>query len=570
MKTLRLPAALAALAIAATACSGGGGDDGGAESGQYPRNETLYTTGTAWSAPTSWNPMMRGGYAVGTIGLVYESLFHYDPETGEYVHWLAESDEWTSDTVHEITLREGITWTDGEPLVAEDVVATLELGQIDGVSYSNVWDYIESVEATDERTVAVTFSESRPQEWMNWAYSNPILPAHVWSDMEETAVTDSANEDPVGTGPYVYESHADDRMIWERNDDWWGVEALDMDMDARYIVDIVNASNEVTMGMLNQDEVDLSNNFLPGIDQVLNSNDNVTSFFDGPPYMKSANTAWLVPNTTRAPLDDVEFRQALAHSVNITEIVEGPYANLVEPASPTGLLPEWDAYVDQELVADEGFRYDAGEAVGLLEEAGYLDEDGDGFVETPDGEPIALTLEVPSGWTDWMEAARLIAEHAQEVGINIEAEFPDEALLRDHRNSGEFDLVINNERQLSNTPWTYYDYLFQMPVQEQQTTVNFHRYENEEAWDLTEQLAAVPVDDVEAAADITSQLQAIQLAELPAIPLWYNGLWAQSTNSTWTNWPSEHEDTPNSAPTLWNGWMEQGGVTTLAEIEPVE
>ncbi|MEE2043848.1 ABC transporter substrate-binding protein, partial [Nocardiopsis tropica] len=220
-------------------------------------------------------------------------------------------------------------------------------------------------------------------------------------------------------------------------------------------------------------------------------------------------------------------------------------------------------------VEQEGFSFDADEAVAILEDAGYMDEDGDGYVETPDGEPIALTLEVPSGWTDWMEAARLIAQQAQAVGINVEAQFPEEDLLVENRNSGEFDLVINNERQMSNTPWTYYDYLFQLPVNEQQTTVNFGRYENEEVWQLVEQLAAVPADDVEGAAEITSQIQEIQLAELPAIPLWYNGLWSQSTNETWTNWPSEQEGAPQSAATLWNGWLEMGAIHTLAEIEPV-
>ncbi|MCY9785464.1 ABC transporter substrate-binding protein [Nocardiopsis sp. EMB25] len=565
MRALRVPAALTALALAATACAGGGGEGG---SGAYPRNETLYTSGTAWGPPVSWNPFMRGQYAVGTIGLVYEPLFLFDPMENEYVPWLAESDEWTAENVHEITLREGVQWTDGEALDAQDVVTTLELGQMDAAPYSNVWDFVESVEATDDRTVTVTFSESRPQEWMNWAYANPIVPDHIWADSGEDDLVDSPNEDPVGTGPYVYGDHADDRMIWERNDDWWAVEQLDLDMDARYIVDIVNASNEVTMNMLSQDELDLSNNFLPGIDQQLTGDETLTSFYDGPPYMKSANTAWLVLNHDREPMDDVVFRQALARAIDMDQIIGGPYSNLVEAANPTGLLPAWDQYIDHELVAEAELGYDPDEVVGMLEEAGYLDEDGDGFVETPDGDPIELTLMVPSGWTDWMEAARLIAENAQAVGINVEAEFPEFDLLVDNRNAGEFDMLVNNERQQSNTPWTYYDYLFQLPIQEQQTTVNFGRYENEEVWSLVEELAAVPTDDVEAAAEVTSRIQEIQLAEMPAIPLWYNGLWSQTSNVYWTNWPSEHEDTPDSAAALWNGWLELGGVLTLAEIEP--
>ncbi|KOX22162.1 ABC transporter substrate-binding protein [Nocardiopsis sp. NRRL B-16309] len=567
MRSLRLPAALAALAIAATACSSGGGEED-TGSGSYPREETLYTTGTAWGPPTSWNPMMKGQYAVGTIGLAYEPLFLFDSAEGEYVHWLAESDEWTADNVHEITLREGITWTDGEPLVAEDVVTTLELGQMEGSPYSNLWDYVESVEATDDLTVAVTFSESRPQEWMNWAYTNPIVPSHIWSEMSETDVIENPNENPVATGPYVYESHADDRMVWERNDDWWAIEALDMDMDARYIVDIVNASNEVTMNMLTQGEVDLSNNFLPGIDQVLEGDETLTSFYDGPPYMQSANTAWLVVNHDREPMNDVNFRQALAHSIDMQAIIEGPYSNLVEGASPTGLLPAWDEFIDHELVSEEGFTFDQDEAVAILEANGYLDEDGDGFVETPDGEPIELTLQVPSGWTDWMESARLIAEHAQAVGINVTADFPEFDLLVDSRNSGDFDMLINNERQQSNTPWTYYDYLFQQPVQEQQTTVNFGRYENEEVWELVEEFAALPVDDIEGQVELSSQIQEVQLTELPAIPLWYNGLWAQHSTNNWTNWPSEADDTPDYPAALWNGWLELSAVQMLAELEP--
>lgn len=561
MRSLRLPAALVAVALVATACS----DDEGA--GGYPREETLYTTGTAWGPPVNWNPLMPGNFAVGTKGLVYEPLFHYDPEENEYEPWLAESDEWTEEDVHVITLREGVEWTDGEPLTAEDVVATLELGAHDAVHYSNIHAMIESVEATGEHEVTVTFGDNRPQEWMNWAYREAVVPAHIWADMDEETVTDNPNEDPVGTGPYVYESSTDDRMVWERNDDWWGTDALGLEMQPRYVVDIVNASNEITMGMLEQDEVDMSNNFLPGVDQVLESNEAITSYYDEPPYMRSANTAWLIPNHEREPLDDAAFRDALAHAVDIQQIVEGPYSNLVEPANPTGLLPEWDDYIDHDLVEEEGFTFDPDRAAEILEEAGYTDQNGDGFVQTPDGDPISLSLEVPSGWTDWMEAARVIADNAQDVGIDLEAAFPDEQLLVESRNSGEYDLAINNEEQLSNTPWTYYEYLFELPLREEQTTANFQRHENEEAWELVEQLAELPAEDDEAIAEAASGIQEIQLAENPAIPLWYNGLWSQSNNTVWTNWPSD-ADGPHHPGTMWDDWFELGAVRTLAEIEP--
>lgn len=566
MKSLRLPAALAALVMVASACSGEGGEGG---SGGYPRNETLYTTGTAWGPPTNWNPIMEGNYAVGTVGLVYEPLFIFDPNENDYTPWLAESDDWPDENTHVITLREGVEWTDGEPLVAQDVVTTLELGHFD-IHYSNVWDYLESVEATDELEVTLTFSEPRPQEWMNWVSARAIVPAHIWADKDETQVADDPNRDPVGTGSYVYENHADDRMVWRRNDDWWGTEALGLEMKPTYIVDIVNASNDVTMNMLSNHEVDLSNNFLPGIDQVISNDNNITSYFSGPPYMQSANTAWLIPNHEHPALGDPEFRRALAHAVNLDQIVEGPYTNLVEPSDPTGLLPQWEEYIDHELVAEEGFSYDASEAVAILEEAGYLDEDGDGFVETPDGEEITLTLEVPSGWSDWMESANVIADNAQEVGINVEPAFPEHELLIENFRKSEFDLMINNDRGLSNTPWTYYDFIFQLPIRDEQTTANYARYENEEAWSLTQQLATVPADDIEGAAAITSDLQEIFLDDLPIIPLWYNGMWSQASNNVWTNWPSEDAGSPDNFATMWNNMFQMGAIYTLAEIELAE
>ena len=567
MKSLRLPAALAALVMVASACSGEGGEGGGSEG--YPRNETLYTTGTAWGPPVNWNPIMEGNYAVGTVGLVYEPLFLYDPNENDYTPWLAESDEWTDESTHVITLRDGVEWTDGEPLVAQDVVTTLELGHFD-IHYSNVWNYVESVEATGDLEVTVTFSDPRPQEWLNWISARAIVPDHIWADKSETQVNDDPNSDPVGTGSYVYENHADDRMVWKRNDDWWGTEALGLEMKPTYIVDIVNDSNDVTMNMLNNHEVDLSNNFLPGIDQVINNDNNITSYFAGPPYMQAANTAWLIPNHEHPALGDPEFRRALAHAINIDQIIEGPYTNLVEAADPTGLLPQWEEYIDHELVADEGYSFDASEAVAILEEAGYLDDDGDGFVETPDGEEISLSLEVPSGWSDWMESANVIADNAQEVGINVEPAFPEHQLLIENFRNAEFDLMINNDRGLSNTPWTYYDFIFQLPINEQQTTANYARYENEEAWSLTQELAAVPADDIDGATEITSELQGIFLEDLPIIPLWYNGMWSQASNNVWTNWPSEDADSPDNFATMWNNMWQMGAIYTLAEIELAE
>jgi peptide/nickel transport system substrate-binding protein len=536
----------------------------------YERSETLYTSGKQWGPPSNWNPVMTWAYAMGTVGFCYETLFLYDPLTDEFIPWLAESGSWTSDTVYEVTLREGISWTDGEPLTAEDVVFTFELGKFPTVPYSTLWNWLESVEAVGDYGVKFTFSEANYQEWAFLLYQNAIVPKHLWEGMTEEEVATGANENPVGTGPYLFETYSEDRMVWVRNDNWWAIDLLGKSVAPKYIVDVVNSSNNVALGLLLQGGLDLSNNFLPGVASLRDPGRGygIETYYPEPPYMLSANTAWLVLNLTKPPMDDPAFRRAVAFAIDVDKIVERVYGSIVKKASPTGLLPNWDKYIDQAVVDELGFSYDPNEAKAILAAAGYEDVDGDGFVEAPDGSKIELSIIVPNGWTDWMESIRVIAEGAQAVGINLTPDFPDYGALVDARSSGNFDMLINNDKQVSNTPWTYYDYMFRLPILESQTTTNFGRYENQEAWDLVQELDRTAADDVEGMKAITSQLQEIHLTDLPIIPLWYNGMWAQWSNAVWTNWPGSADDANHYLPATWNQYWDMTAILMLTELQP--
>lgn len=569
---LRLLALLLSAGLVAAACTGvdgaegGGGDTGGS----YPRAETLFTSGTQWGPPANWNPIMNWTYATGTVGLVYETLFLYDPLTDKFEPWLAEKGDWTDDTTYEVTLRDGLTWTDGKPITAEDVVFTVELGKMESVPYHSMWEFIDKAEAVDEHTARFTFKEARYQQWANWVYFNPIVPKHLWENKKEEDVTAGANEKPVGSGPYLYETHDQDRMVWKKNDKWWGRDKLDLDVKPKYIVDIVNTSNEAALGQLLQGDIDLSNNFLPGIASLVNGGYPLQTYYPDPPFMLAANTTWMVLNTTKAPMNDSAFRRALANSIDVDKIVNSVYGQIVQKADPTGLLPIWDKYVDKGVVGELGNKFDTGTAKSILSEAGYRDTNGDGLVEGPDGAKIELKLATPSGWTDWNESARVIAEGAKAAGISIVPESPADTVVQDVRESGEFDIVLDNQRQMDNTPWRYYEYIFGLPIQDSQTTVNYGRYENQKAWDLVNQLDGTKVDDLAGMKAITSQLQRIQLTDMPAIPLWYNGLWAQASTAVWTNWPSATGDGPKYLPTTWRGYLQRGAIKMLTELTPAE
>ena len=268
-------------------------------------------------------------------------------------------------------------------------------------------------------------------------------------------------------------------------------------------------------------------------------------------------------------MDDPAFRKALAHAINTDDIVEVAYANLVSAANPTGLLPSlWD-YADQDLVDSIGWTYDPTEAAAILADAGYVDLDNDGFVEAPDGSAIALEVTCPAGWSDWMAAIAVIADSAQEAGINIQDVTPDYGVWNDALTQGTFDMTLNNWAGMSNTPWTLYNLLFNEPIQEIMGSGNFGRYDNQEMFDLVDDLAAVPVDDKAGMQAVCSDIQEIMLTDVPMIPLWYNGLWAQFSSATSTNWPTEGADTPNTLPSTWSGYWQLGGLLTLTTLEPV-
>ncbi len=537
----------------------------------YDRKETIYVSGAAWGPASTWNPFQPGSLAntTGTIGFVYEFLYAFDPQAGELIPWLAESSEWTDDTTFELTLRSGLTWSDGQPLTAEDVKFTYELGKnIEAIWFSPMWRYLKDISVVDATHLVFTFEDPLYQEFSNNLWNIPIVPKHLWENRTPEDINTGANENPIGSGAYLYDTRAEDRNVWVRNENWWGIDVFGKPAPKR-IVDIRFSSNNVALGAVVKGEVDLSNNFLPGVAELANKG-YVQTYFDGPPYMLSANTAVLFLNTTKKPMDDAQFRKALAFAIDVPSIVNVAYAQLVKAASPTGLLPVLEKYVDQDVVARLGYTYDTARAKDILAAAGYRDVDGDGFVEAPDGSKIELRVTCPFGWTDWMAAIDIIATSAQAAGINIKAETPDYGAWNTELQGGTFDMTLNNWAQMSNTPWTLYNLLFRHPIQDQMQSGNFGRYDNQEMFDLVDALARVPSSDEEGMKEACSAIQELMLTEVPMIPLWYNGLWAQYSNAVWTNWPSAAEGAPKTLPTTWSGYWQLGGLQTLINLKPVE
>jgi peptide/nickel transport system substrate-binding protein len=559
-------AVVAVLAGLATAGAGAGQQSSLA----LPRESTLFTSGTAWGPFTQFNPLRSSGNATGTLGLLYETLFRYDPLADKYIPWLATSGKWVGRT-YVVQLRSGVKWSDGKPLTGNDVKFTFETGKLAGSELSTMWKTGLTNIAVKGNKVSFVF-KGKPNylDWNTNIYSWGIVPQHLWKNYTPTEIT-TGNTDKymVGTGPFVYGAGkgTSGTLQWNRRSNWWATKALGLKMPMQYLVDIHNTQNTASLQNFLKNDIDLSNNFFPGVDKSIGGK--VQTYYAKAPYMLSANTAWLVPNTTHAPLNDAAFRRALAMSINIDQIVKADYGNIVAKADPTGLLPTWNKWIDKAQSNKLGFKYNIAGAKALLAANGYKDTNGDGYVENKQGQSVNLRLIVPDGWSDWMTAIQIIAASAKDAGIKITPAYPDYNGLVDERNSGKFDLVINNDKQLGPTPYTYYDYLFHLPVAATQTFANYSRFTSSgpKPWALTLALNKVAPSNVAAAKAIHSKIQKYILEDLPAIPLWYNGLWSQANTTYWTNFPSA-ASSRKFTPSVWNGYINMTGIDALANLKP--
>jgi len=552
----------------------------------YPREQTLITSGTQWGSIAGFNPYV-GNYATGMVGLSNETLLRYDPLADKYIPWLAKSAEFTGPKRFTIKVRSGIKWSDGKPFTAEDVAFNLRLLRFSTSTWHTAWCKL-SVE-TDPKvvptcaakaikvrakgdTVTVTWSETPSfAQWMNAMFNIPMMSPKQYGKVTSATLT-TITVKPIGTGPYTLDSAGYDpttRVVWKKQAVWWAAkQGVAPSPAPTYIIDLCNTSNTNALsGLLTKIE-DLNNNYLPGITTLV-KNGQAQTYFSKAPYDLSANTAWLEVNTTKPALNDKAFRKALATSVNVGNIVANDYGNLVLPANATGLLGVWQKWVDQAQLKSLGFTYSTAKAKTMLAAAGYKDSNGDGYVENKDGSKIDLKIAVPQGWSDWESARDMIVASAKLAGIRMHKDEGDFNHWQTERNQGQFDTVIDNNYQLSDNPWTYYNGIFHLPIITTgtgQTNFNFGRYNNPAAWSLVKKLDKTSVTNTAQRKSIMKQLQAITMNDLPIIPLWYNGVWAQTQSKYWTNWPSD-ASTRKYIPCMWRGYLQMTGIDTFTHVK---
>ena len=541
-------------------------DAGRSAAPAMPRDKTLYTSGTATAPPTDFNPLDPDRAYTGTQGLLYEPLFLFDPVRDKFIPWLATGGSWVSATTYRIDVRPGVDWVQDRSGSVAGVLSSSDVAYSINLAATDDADPFHADAASVQKATAnggtVTVEFKAPvgyAPWQEFLWHDPVVPQAGWSHLAPGAALGTTNMSPVSTGPMLLATTAPTGACYRDNPHWWGTAQLRLSFKFEYLCAVVSGPSGTELSELLNGRTDWSNELLRGIPDLATARTggyDIKTYYPGSPYMFPAATEWLEMDTARAPMNDVAFRRAVAYALDPKTIVSGVYTGAVTVAGPTGLLPGLKAYVDNKAVERYGFFHSASMAEKYLKESGYRGQH--------------LTLEVPSGWTDLVNAATMITQQLAKVGVHVSVVVKPLGQRDTDIADGNYDMAIDTGPTPSSTPWTYFDSVFELPLQSHQPLgANDERFSDPAAWALVEKVAATPPSDTEAAAQIYGQLESDFLQAVPEIPLWYGGAWFQANTTFWQGYPSSTSKKDQYTPVMWAGWL--GSMTTvyaLAQLEP--
>lgn len=531
--------ALVLILSAFLAACGGGSDDASNESGSEGEGSS---EGTAEGEPQKGGTLVYGldappeglfssaFYGIATdaevIDLFDEALISYnenlEPEPN-VASWETEDSK-----VFNFKFEEGVKWHNGEELTVNDWVFALETiadPDYDGPRYANVQtiegaeayrsgdaDSISGIEVVSDYEVNITFDEARVNNLTNlWAYP---LPESVLGDVPvaEMSASEWVRSTPIGIGPFKVDKIVPGESVeFSKFDEYWNGD-VNLDKIVLRVID-----NTSVVGALQNNDIDMIS-LQPVSGPEVEPLENVeivtypglTYYYVGFKLGKFDNESQTI--TEELPkYQSKELRQAMMYALNRQEWVDAfffGYADVVNKPVPTS---HWNAADDSELIQ---YEYDPEKSKQMLDEAGYVDTNDDGFREDPNGDEFVVKFShYATGNPTFESRAQAIAQYFEAVGLRSEVEMVEVNLY--------YDMVEKDDASIETFfgGWGTGTDPDPTPTWKSDQIWNYPRYNNPEADQLLDDALDIEIvgTDQEKRKELYVEWQKIVNEELPML-----------------------------------------------------
>jgi len=422
MKIKRLAAALlsATLMISLAACSGNNETTSNPE---FSSEQTDVKEAVHLNLAESWGfeffytiitpAVTSSGYDI-TYYLTsfYDTLVQYD-ENGEVVGSLAE--DWTvSDDgkIYTFNIKQGVQFSDGSDLTADDVAKSLlavpvNLGQYNG-GYGKLSTIIRDTVVIDDYTVELHLTQPYYSTLRDLCLANPFGIVSSEQLNDDLTAKDSFKTATYGTGPYMYEGNNNGQTYnFISNPNYWGDKP---DVDS-FSVKVIPDNNAKVLALRNG-EVD----FFSGITKVSSESYEEmknTEGFGVKVDEASLQTYYMGYNLSDPIFSDQAVREAMTFAIDKEAVVNSVFGGMFEKADTffSRNLPHCD--VEQKI-----YEYNLEKANELLDNAGYVDTDGDGIREI-DGVNMAADFLYQTGSASDDDLVVYICDQMKKIGIEL-------------------------------------------------------------------------------------------------------------------------------------------------------
>ena len=576
-----------------------------ADPNALPRDETLYFNGLQWGSVVCWNPYnsnCNNALAITENANAHVTMFEtpylYNMLDGQQYPLLADGPYTWNDEQTEITFKinPAAHWSDGTSVTAEDVAYTwaTHVKYNTNAGGSNK-AYIDTIEAVDDMTVLVKAKLDEEGKAVNplivksYLSSNYVIQKAWTQTLEErtgedpTAFIADTAEDVVYSGPYHKYFVDDTKVVLIRDDNYWGQDASMWGKlpIPRYLAHAIFKDNAAGTTALQAGEVDVSQQFNSNVQDLwLKDNLPISTYLPDAPYGIGASLPTAFYNLNSPGLDQVAVRKAIAIAVDYPTIIANAMTNQSAtfdqiPRSLMNPTPGEQALYDHAAVADlQWAGNDIEGAKKLLDDAGIVDSDGDGWREY-NGQKLSYVATCPNGWSDWQAAIEVVAAAGAEIGIDITTNYPEWSVYQtvvtvsDQPLPEGYDIFMMWSNGAGPTePWGRIRNLLSSEYVGMAVNWNgnWGQYSNPEVDAL---IQAIPTETDEAKLKETyTELVRLYLTDVPSFTLMYRPDQFHTVNeSVWTNFPHADDGTNPPVPPMvcTKGW----GIACLYNLELV-